>query len=164
MTLKINASYISCPLCYIINKAVLAGKFPSCMKYSTVTPIYKQGDKNCANFRPISLLTSFSKVFEKIICRKLLIHVYAHDILTNDQLGFSPELSTETASYNLINNVLAAINIKKVGGIFFYLKAINCVNHEILLYKLKFDGIPDSVYLLLISYLENRCWRVIIKN
>jgi Notch-like protein len=68
--LKISYSYISSPLCYIFNKAVLTGKFLSCMKYSVVTPIHKKGDKkNCANYRPISLLTSFSKVFEKIIFR-----------------------------------------------------------------------------------------------
>jgi Notch-like protein len=75
-TLKISAPYISSPLCYIFNKAVLTGKFPSHMKYSIVTPIYKKGDKkNCSNYRPISLLTSFSKVFEKIILRRLLTHV-----------------------------------------------------------------------------------------
>jgi Notch-like protein len=63
--LKISAPYISSPLCYIFNKAVLAGKLPLHMKYSVVTPIHKKGDKkNCANYRPISLLTSFSKVFE----------------------------------------------------------------------------------------------------
>jgi hypothetical protein len=46
-TQNISALYISCPLCYIFNKTVLAGKSPSHMKYSTVTPIYKKGDKNC---------------------------------------------------------------------------------------------------------------------
>jgi hypothetical protein len=65
-TLKISAPYISSPLCYIFNMAVLAGNFPLSMKYSTVTPIYKKDDrKNCVNYRPISLLTSFSKVLEK---------------------------------------------------------------------------------------------------
>jgi potassium voltage-gated channel Eag-related subfamily H protein 8 len=101
------------------------------MKYSIVTPTYKKGDKNkCANFRPISLLTSFSKVFERIIFRRLSINIHAHDILTNEQFGFRPKLSTDTASYNLINNVLTIINNKKVGGIFFDLeKAFDCINH-----------------------------------
>jgi hypothetical protein len=85
------------------------------MKYSTVTPIYKKGDrKNCVNYRPISLLTSFSNMFEKIIYSRLLTHILAHDILANEQFGFHPKLSTETASYNLLNRVLTAINNKKM--------------------------------------------------
>jgi hypothetical protein len=59
-------------------------------------------------------------VSEKIIFRKLLTHVHAHDILVSEQFGFCPKLSTEIATYNLINEVLTAINNKKsVGGIFF---------------------------------------------
>jgi hypothetical protein len=84
------------------------------MKYATATHIYKKGDKNCANSRPISLLTSFSKVIQKIIFRRQLIHVYAHDIPKIEQFGFCPKLSTETASYNLTNNVLTTINNTKV--------------------------------------------------
>jgi hypothetical protein len=137
------------------------------MKYSIVTPIYKRGDKaNFANYRPISLLTSFSKVFEKIIPRRLLTHVYTFDILASEQFRFRPKRSTETASHSLINEVLTAINNKyKVAGIFFDLeKAFDCVNHEILLYKLEFCSITDNVYRLLKSYLQHRYQRVKIGN
>jgi hypothetical protein len=95
-----------------------------------------------------------------------MTHVQAYDILAHEQFGFRPKLSTESASYNLVNTVLAAINKKeKVGGIFFDLKkAFDCVNHEILLYKLEFYGITNNVYTLLKSYLQNRYQRVVIKN
>jgi hypothetical protein len=53
-------------------------------------------------------------VFEKIIFSRLLAYVLAHEILANEQFGVRPELSTETASYNLINTVLTAINNKKM--------------------------------------------------
>jgi hypothetical protein len=95
--LQISAPYSSSPFGYIFNNAVLAGKFPLRMKYSIVTPIYKKGDKeNCGNYRPISLFTSFSKVFEKMISRRILTHVHTSDIPANEQIGFRPKISTET--------------------------------------------------------------------
>jgi Notch-like protein len=64
--LKASAPYISSPLNYICNKSIRSGTFPTGLKYSTVKPLFKKGDReNMANYRPISLLTSFSEVFEK---------------------------------------------------------------------------------------------------
>jgi len=74
--LKISVTYICSPLTYICNKSILAGKFPDPMKFPTVKPIYKKGEKtNPANYRPISLLTSFSKVFEKALYTRLTDHL-----------------------------------------------------------------------------------------
>jgi hypothetical protein len=72
----------------------------------------------------------------------------------------------ETASYNLINNILEALNNKvTVGGIFFDLtKAYDCVNHTILLSKLEFYGSTGSAYNVMKSYLNDRYQRVLIKN
>jgi Notch-like protein len=64
--LKVSAPYISSPLNYICNKSLRSGTFPTRLKYSIVKSIFKKGDwENMANYRPIALLTSFSKVFEK---------------------------------------------------------------------------------------------------
>ena len=64
--LKISAPFISSPLSYICNKSILSGTFPTWLKYAVVKPLLKKGDrKDVANYRPISLLNSFSKVFEK---------------------------------------------------------------------------------------------------
>jgi hypothetical protein len=81
-----------------------------------------------------------------------------NNILVNEQFGFRSKLSTEKATYNLINEILEALNNKrKVGGIFFDLeKAFDCVNHNILLSKLQFYEIKDTMYTLIKSYLENR--------
>jgi hypothetical protein len=99
-TLKLSAPFISSPLCYIFNNAVLYGKFPTRMKYSIIIPIHKKGDKkNCGNYRPISLLTSFSKIFEKLIFKRISTHIHNYDILAKEQFGFRPKLSTEVASY-----------------------------------------------------------------
>jgi Notch-like protein len=64
--LKVSAPYISSPLNYICNKSIRSGTFPAPLKYSIVKPLFKKGDKeNMTNYRPISILTLFSKVFEK---------------------------------------------------------------------------------------------------
>ena len=58
-----------------------------------------------SNYRPISLFTSFSKVFEKVIYKRLLYHIQNNNILAKEQYGFRNSSSTEIASYNLIKNI-----------------------------------------------------------
>ena len=70
--LKISSNYITSPLTCICNKIILSSSFPDRLKYSIIKPVCKKGDKvNYTNYRPISLLTSFSKIFEKAIYIRL---------------------------------------------------------------------------------------------
>ena len=82
-----------------------------------------------------------------------------NSILINEQFGFRPKSSTTAAAYNLINEVLDALNSKKlVGGIFCDLKkAFDSVDHDIVLPKLKFYGIRGKFNELITSYLKNIC-------
>jgi hypothetical protein len=67
----------------------LSGTFPNWMKYSVVKPIHKKGDKiNPANYRPVSLLTTFSKVLEKALYIRLIGHFDTHQLLVDNQFGF----------------------------------------------------------------------------
>jgi hypothetical protein len=81
-----------------------------------VKPLYKKGDKTeFSDYRPISLLTSFSKITEKIIYKILYCQLNNNNnnnnnILVNEQFGFREKLSTETATYPLINNELSSLN------------------------------------------------------
>jgi hypothetical protein len=128
-------------------------------------PVYKKGDKNLkSNYRPISILTSISKIFEKVMHNRILKHLNENNILSKHQFGFKENKGTENAIFNLIARILDSLNKKmQVYGIFCDLqKAFDCVNHEILLNKLKFYGIKGNQYDLYNSYLSNRKQRTII--
>jgi hypothetical protein len=71
--MKISAPFISSPLNYICNEVIIKDVFPDKLKYSVIKPLYKKGNKrDVSNYRPISLLTSFSKISEKVIQTKLM--------------------------------------------------------------------------------------------
>jgi hypothetical protein len=136
--LETSATFISSQLCNIINKSLSSGIIPDRLKYSIVIPVHKKGNKNNVwNYRPISLLTTFSKIFEKVIFKRLIDHFLTYNILTKSQFGFKKNALTTNATYKLINDILLAVNNnKKCGGIFVYLeKAFDCVDHSILLKK-----------------------------
>ena len=76
------------------------GTFLARLKYSEIKPIYKKGDKTqIGNYRPISLLPVFSKMFEKVLYRRLYCHLTLNKILAKEQYGFRCKSSTENAIY-----------------------------------------------------------------
>ena len=83
--------------------------------------LFKKGDKNnTSNYRLISILSSFSKVFEKAMYNQLQEHLNKCNILSEEQFGFRTDSSTNKAIYKLINEILLALNNKTtIGGIFF---------------------------------------------
>jgi hypothetical protein len=95
---------------------VLAQLETGFLKYAMVKPLHKKGDRsNISNYRPISMLSSFSKVFEK-----LQDHLTKFNILAKEQFGFRINSSTDKAIYKLTNEAHMALNNKLiVGGIFF---------------------------------------------
>jgi len=137
--LKISTPYILYPLTYIFNKVPSTCIFSEWLKLSEVRPFFKKGDiTEFSNYRPISLLTSFSKIIEKNIFKRLYIYLNDINILVGDQYGFREKLSTETAIYTLLNNVLSSFDRRNLGGGLFcnLPKAFDWVNHEILLAKM----------------------------
>jgi hypothetical protein len=134
--LKITAPFVSSPLNYICSKLITKGIFPDRLKYSVIKPLYKKKviKKDVSNYRPISLLTSFSKFLEKVVQIRLLDHLHKN-IISKEQYRFGMGFTTENAVYKLINKMLTALNNKQiVGGIFYDLtKAFDCVDDEILI-------------------------------
>jgi hypothetical protein len=94
--LKISSAYITSPLNNICNTSLLSGTFPQRLKYSIANPIFKKGDRtDISNYRPISILSSFSKILEKAMYNRLLEHLNKYDILAKEQFGFRENLTIE---------------------------------------------------------------------
>ena len=156
------------PFTYIFNRILNQGIFPDRTKYSIVKPLHKKGStKELRNYRPISLITTFSKLLEKLIHRRLYTFLEKKNkLLSVHQFGYRKKLSTSSAINALQNSILSAFKENKyVGGLFCDLhKAFDTVNHKILLAKLRYYGISSSPYKLIESYLVDRYQRVEITN
>ena len=85
---------------------ITTGIFPQKLKISKVTPIYKANNKDhLSNYRPISLLSSISKIFEYVILDQVSNYFLENELLTPEQYGFRPGHSTELAALNLVDKL-----------------------------------------------------------
>jgi hypothetical protein len=101
---------ISKPMCHIFNASLEQGIYPDRMKFVSLMPIYKTGDKVVmTNYRPISLLTSFSKIFERVVYNRIRQHMHTYNLISFAQFGFRENSNTETAIYTLTNHILEAL-------------------------------------------------------
>ena len=165
--LKKNSHHIAPIFCELMNLIFLSGIFPSCLKLATIIPIHKNGSKEeITNYRPISILSVFSKVIEKCIHNRIYKFVSNMEILSPSQFGFIKGSSTELAVSNLMEYFYDVINDREYCiNIFIDLrKAFDTVDHSILIRKLERYGIRGPMLKLLESYLTNRTQVVRIDN
>ena len=156
-------SYIE-PLTFLINSLLKTGVFPSELKLARVVPIFKAGDSSAlTNYRPISVLTFFAKVFEKIVYNKLLNFISDNNILYDHQYGFRKGRSTQQAIITLVDKITKS---QDIGDIVITLlidlkKAFDTIDHRILLRKLYSYGIRGSMLKWMESYLTARSQYVV---
>lgn len=143
----------------LANLCFNAGIFPDTFKRSIVTPVYKGGDRcDVNNYRPISVLTSISKIIEKLLNTRLVSFLDKYNLLANSQYGFRKGRSTQDACIDLTTFITKEMDRgKKCLVVFLDLKkAFDTVSVTILVNRLESLGIRDTALSLFSSYLTNR--------
>lgn len=145
------------PLRLIFNKSLDTGIFPSDWKLALVVPLHKNGNKDLiVNYRPISILPVFGKVFEQLLHPILSWHF--KQLISPNQHGFTKARSTATNLFSFMNAISTELDKRlSVDAVYTdFSKAFDRVNHQILLNKLSANGIAQTLLNWCGSYLASR--------
>lgn len=135
------------------------GVFPSCLKRALVVAIHKSGSHDDdSNYRPISLLSILSKVFERVLKNRMALYFEQHGLFVDNQFGFRAGRSTSDAIMSFVDHCLRAFQDGAFSVASFYdlSKAFDCVPHALLLEKLRKYGMSERAVGLIGSYLRER--------
>ena len=157
------------PLKLVFESAIRSGHFPDTWKKGIIIPVHKKESKNLVkNYRPISLLPVFGKMFEKIIYNNLYNYFQENQFLTEKQSGFRKGDSCISQLIAITHKIYKAFDGNpslETRGVFLDIsKAFDKVWHEGLLYKLKSYGITGNFLKLLENYMSNRYQRVVLNG
>lgn len=162
--------YVLClaePIAGICNLSLETGTFPSAFKHAEVCPVFKNGDKSSpSNYRPISLLSTLSKVLEKLVKKRLMKYLEQNDLLNNKQYGFRQGRSTEDAVLTLTSLITSYVDggYKAIGVFLDLQKAFDTVSIPILITRLENIGVRGIALDWFKDYLTGRTQLVKIDN
>ena len=164
--LKQIAHSILMPLNFIFNSSLQNHWVPQQWKSSFIVPIFKKGNKsNPLNYRPISLTSSFSRLFESILHLKISNHLYSHSLISSHQYGFLKNKSSCEQLLTCIHNWLcSAFNSKSNVNVIYtdIAKAFDTVSHKKLVQTIKSFGVSENVVNWITEFLENRVQSVCV--
>ena len=146
-------------LTILINQSLTTGIFPDKFKIAKISPLIKKPNIfEIDNFRPISLLSSISKVVEKCVFNQLYAYFERQKLLYGSQYGYRKKHSTELACLELVDKVMHDLDRGETPICFFLdlSKAFDTLDHKILLHKLQYYGIQGISLAWFKSYLSNR--------
>lgn len=167
VTLKMIKEWVSSPLQHIFNLSLSTGTFPDILKKAVVIPLFKSGQlNNKSNYRPISLLSVFSKLLEKVVKKRIINFFSCTGFFSELQFGFREKLSTEDALLKFFDYLMEGLNNNlKCAGLFVDItKAFDTVNHDLLLEKLRRCGLRGVPLSWFKSYLLNRRQCIKVEN
>ena len=148
------------PILFVLYNACFKfGVFPSKPKIVKIIPVFKSGDKSkVINYRPISILSRFSKILEKAVYDRTINFLNGHSVLNPTQYGFRSNFSTKHAILDIVNTCYDNIERKMYSGFVLLdlAKAFDTADHHILLQKLKHYKIRGIAQQFFQSFLENR--------
>jgi hypothetical protein len=162
--LKEAGDTIANPLARLFNLSLTTGIFPAIWKLANILPIYKKADTSApSNYRPVSLLSRVSTIFERIVFKHMFNYFRANFLISIWQSGFLPGSSTITQLLGLYDQFCKAIDDRKEVRIVFLdiAKAFDRVWHKGLLHKLQRNGISGRLLVWLRNYLSERYQRVV---
>lgn len=165
--LKSNSNALVPTLTWLFNLSVSRGVFPERLKEAIVVPLHKNGKRTLlTNYRPISLLSTVSKLFEKIIHGRLLMFWMKYGVFSPNQFGFLPERSTEMAVFGQMKEVVQGLEEGDfVAAVYFdIMKAFDAVQHNLLIKKLENYGIRGVFLEWFRTYLIGRTQKVKING
>ncbi len=161
LMVQLAAEFIARPIVHLVNKCIESSCFPDMLKHAEVTPVYKKDDPiNKANYRPISVLPTLSKIFNGILVDQMSNAM--ENIFSSHLSGFRKHHSSQNVIVNFIENCKSALdNNNMYGAVLTDLsKAFDCLPYQLVIHKLSAYGFNHDACMLIASYFTGRKQRV----